>query len=351
MENARDISEELKLLSPLVSSINRNTPFVLPVGYFNDLSDRVLAAIAASGSSDSTSAPSDLLAKIGKQLPFAVPSDYFETFAQKCLDHIKASDANKIPSGNMPATNTPTDSELAEGNEEMSAEKELEQLSSLLSGIRKSSPFRTPETYFTDLSTNVISGVRAIEFVNDELENFSPLLTERMNDLKNRPTYQAPSDYFENLAAQVLSKARQSSALPESSDISAASDISASSGKTAKIMAMPAKRTWWKYAAAAMTAGLILSAGWFSLNRPAKTSSNNPDILLKNLSKVSDQDIQNYLDNHNIPLAEAVNTSTAILDMNDTDVSEIKTMLGDVPDEELKSYLDEHGGTRDLATN
>lgn len=333
VENAIDISEELRLLSPTVSSISRNTPYVIPDGYFNDLSDRVLDLIAASGdtasgvtaSGDASSEDvhSALLAGVSKQSPYTLPPQYFEQFAQKILDHIKSVQAGK----------------------DLTAEKELEQLSPLLSGLRKSSPFRTPETYFTDLSTNVVSGVRAIEFVNDELENLSPL----MNDLKSKTTYQAPANYFENLAELVLSNARQTTT--QTTTLQTPSDSSATiSGTSAKIIAMPARRAWWKYAAAAITAGLILTTGWLVFNKPAGAGNGNPDIL-KNLSRVSDQDIQNYLDNHNVPLTEAASTSTAALDMSDTDISDAKTLLGDVPDEELNKYLDEHGGTRDLATN
>ena len=36
------------------------------------------------------------------------------------------------------------------------------------------------------------------------------------------------------------------------------------------------------------------------------------------------------------------------LGFNDVDV---KTLLGDVPDGELKQYLEEHGGANDIATN
>ncbi len=71
--------------------------------------------------------------------------------------------------------------------------------------------------------------------------------------------------------------------------------------------------------------------------------------LSKVLNKVSDQEIENYMDDHQASiLAEPVPSSTANLDINDSDV---KTLLGDVPDGELKQYLDEHGRANDIATN
>jgi hypothetical protein len=63
---------------------------------------------------------------------------------------------------------------------------------------------------------------------------------------------------------------------------------------------------------------------------------------------VSDQEILNYLDDQNSILAEPVPNNTATLDMNDSD---IKTLLGDVPDGELQQYMEEHGRANDIATN
>jgi hypothetical protein len=70
--------------------------------------------------------------------------------------------------------------------------------------------------------------------------------------------------------------------------------------------------------------------------------------MSQGLHKVSDQEILNYLDDQNSILAEPVPNNTATLDMNDSD---IKTLLGDVPDGELQQYMEEHGRANDIATN
>ena len=61
---------------------------------------------------------------------------------------------------------------------------------------------------------------------------------------------------------------------------------------------------------------------------------------------VTDQDLQSFLADQETPLTQQGNTAS--LDFNDNDV---KSLIGDVPDGDLKQYMDEHGGAVDLATN
>jgi len=74
---------------------------------------------------------------------------------------------------------------------------------------------------------------------------------------------------------------------------------------------------------------------------------------LKEMVHVSDQDIQSYLDNqdnHMAPIQQddAFGKSIASLEFSDND---IKNFLGDVSDNELTQYMDEHGGLKDYPTN
>jgi hypothetical protein len=332
VDNANDILDELRQLSPLVSTISRIAPYQVPAGYFNSLSDKVLARAqalhTAPSGAEETAVSSALLDRIGKQSPYGIPAHYFENFARQVLDRIHREQGN---------------------TGELTASQELEQLSPLLSSLRKSSPFQAPASYFEDLSGTVVSGVRAIEFVNDELENLSPL----MAGLKNKATYQAPAAYFDQFAAGILAKVQQNENQPlgviEQVRPATIATIPSSATSRTRIISLSARWAW-KYSAAAIVTGLVLMAGWFSLSRPAGKTGNPADIS-RNIARVSDQDIQNYLDNQNIPLADATNNSTASLDMNDSNLSDFKSMLGDVPDDELKSYVDEHGASRELATN
>jgi hypothetical protein len=303
VEREKDISDELRLISPVVDSISLDTPYGVPDGYFDGFPASVLSLIKAE----------ERLGRLRGLPTYTVPEGYFDGFAQKMLARIRAG-AAQAPDA---ATQT--------------SQAELEQISPLLSKMNKKTPFQAPEGYFSELLTNVVSGVKAIEFVNDELElqldGPSALATP---GLKNKPAYLAPEGYFDNLADAILERARMQQPAMAS---------------TAKVISMHGRRNWWKYSAAAAVAGLVITIGSLGIfNKHASIIGSN-DI---NLSKVSDQEIENYLDNHNVPIAESVTNSTVNLDISDSD---IKNMLGDVSDAELKQYLDEHVGSRDLATN
>ena len=281
MQARNDILEELRSISVLVDGISRQTPYVVPAGYFDSLAPLVLGRV--------------------KPLTFSVPDGYFEGFASSVLDRIKAG-ANH------------------HAEKEESVQEELERLSAVLSRIDRATPYQLPEGYFEELS---------------------PVLTL----LRGKSTYQVPVGYFEAMAARTAAKAVE--AVPAS--VRAEAPVVEIGSRRGKVL----KGNWWKYAAAAVVAGLILTLGWPQLHN---TGSNNMELrpapmdLSKVLYKVSDQEIENYMvnDDQGSILAEPVPSSTANLDINDNDV---KTLLGDVPDGELKQYLDEHGRANDIATN
>jgi hypothetical protein len=267
-----------------------------------------------------------MLSKENIKNPYAVPQGYFEEFAGKLLARIKAGQSGD-------------------------PREELSVLSPLLDRIDKKSPFQAPPDYFDNLTGNVLSGVRAIDFVNDELENVSPLMT----GLRDKTVYQAPEGYFDDLSDRILAKLRLPAGQAPVISISAQAAVIAKASiipKGAPNSASGARRfsasKWFRYPAAAIAIGLILTMGWLGLHKPATPAGGN-ELLAANLSKVSDQEILNYLENQNIPLAETMNNSTAAaVEFNDADV---KNMLGNVPDEELNQYLEDNGGTKDPVTN
>jgi hypothetical protein len=111
-----------------------------------------------------------------------------------------------------------------------------------------------------------------------------------------------------------------------------------------KLVSFPGRKTWLRYAVAAAVTGILLTAGYFMFN------GSNQGIVdpLNGLSKVSDQEIMNFLENQDLPLAEATSTSTAILDLSDNDV---KDLLNEIPDGELQQYAAEHNIPKDLNSN
>jgi hypothetical protein len=286
MQAKNDISEELKAISVLVDGISRQVPYEVPAGYFDSLSQRVLSRISA------------------KSLTFSVPDGYFDSFASLVLDRIKAGQgANQAPgaiSAVMPG----------EGVEE-----ELARLSAVVSGISRRTPYQLPEGYF---------------------EEISPVLTL----VRGKATYQAPAGYFDRLAAETVVKVSEAPVRVPARVVEMGSRKSKAG-----------KGNWWKYSAAALVAGLILTLSWPQLHtagtdeHPAAPMAMD---LSRVLNKVSDQEIESYMDDQNSTPAEPVTNSTATLDINDNDV---KSLLGDVPDGELKQYLDEHGRANDIATN
>jgi hypothetical protein len=292
MDVKNEISVELRSLSALVSGISRQTPYGAPEGYFDQLPTQVLSRIAAKSST------------------FSVPNGYFDGFASQVLARIKAGAGN----------NGPARPELASGlvMGEGVAE-ELARISAVVSRISREIPYRLPEGYFEELS---------------------PVLTI----LRGRLTYQAPAGYFEQLETELSAKAMQPSAKPARA-VAAEAKIVPFAGRE-KVL----KGHWWKYSSVgAIAACLILVFSWPQLHTDVMSTSEvrQPD-LAQSLHRVSDQEMQTYLDDQNSILAEPVTNTTATLDMNEGDV---KSFLADVPDGELQQYMEEHGRATDIATN
>lgn len=302
MQAKNEILEELRLLSAVVNQISRETPYGVPAGYFDDFPTVML------GLTNETGAEEPFFAKDKDKSPtFSVPAGYFEGFAQGLLDKIKAGESK----GLQPGAAHP------EG-----AGEEIARLSPFLAGISRKVPYQVPEAYFEELSPG------------------SPILLSRLVEVRDKPLYTVPEGYFTGLAEAILSK------VSRPTPVIAAPVIPL--GRTS--LRSLAQRSLWKYSAAAVAAGLIFTLGWLRLHTSGNHAAPGADIA-HNLFQISDQDLQNYLEDHNeqslTSAAEPVN-STATLDITDSDV---KSLLGDVPDGDLKSYMEEHGGANDIATN
>jgi hypothetical protein len=332
MNAKNEILEELRMLSAVVKDISRETPYRVPAGYFDGFPALMLGLTGEAvgtqrpffatekdkslGFKDISLESKDFpLGSKGfslesKDIPptFSVPEGYFEGFAQGLLDKIKAGDQTARQ------LRDPGDS-LSELNSMEGASEELARLSPFLNGISRKLPYQTPEGYFEDLS---------------------PIMAP-LAEVREKPLYGIPEDYFEDLAGEILSKVDR-----------------AKVKEPARVLSLsPGQRSWWKYSAAAVVAGLIFTIGWLRLHTPTNTHRPTPAAdVASNLVKISDQDLQSFLDDQNDQNPAATETepvnSTATLDITDSDV---KSLLGDVPDGELKSYMEEHGGANDIATN
>jgi hypothetical protein len=301
MQNRNDILNELLEISRLMAETdNRNKLYEVPVNYFESFADSVIFRIK-NATQESVKTEMGMLSTIiagidKKKLTYSIPDNYFETFSEKILARLKVEHAKD-------------------------ASEELAMLSPLLSKADKKNPFTAPEGYFSELSENLVSGLNAVTFAKDELATLHPLI----NDLKNKSTYTVPVAYFDELSEAVLHKIKKQ--------------------QPAKIVSFKKSSSWLKYAVAAAVTGIIFTIGVLTFNNKTATT----DDPATGLSKISDQEITNYLDNHDNPFGETGNNnSTAALDFNDNDVSEL---LGSVPDNELEQYATDHTGPKDLITN
>jgi len=268
-----------------------------------------------------------VVAGISRQMPYEAPEGYFSEFPRKMLTLLEQDALEKAPSpdwGKGPAMSVP------EGYFEGFASKMMDKIraqasqptqatdpdSPLLTRIGKNMPYQVPEGYFeTSIPSTVLMG------------------------LKDKPVYQVPEGYFETLAEIVVARIQPA-------------EVKQATGKLISI-GSSRKTAWWKYAAAAVVTGSILTFGWMRL----RTDPGTPPVALVNvpqdLTKVSDQDLENYVDDHagqiqQVQQEEDFANSTASLDISDNDV---KSLLGDVPDGDLAQYMEEHGDLKDYPTN
>jgi len=293
MQTKDEILVELRQLSMVIAGIDRQMPYGVPEGYFTGFPGKVLQLLQEDAE-DQGFAP-----QWSKDPAFSVPTGYFEGFAANLIDKIKT------------GSNV---SGLGESSPDIrDAREELAALSPLLSSINKKMPYQVPQHYFEDLET------------------ITPLLEE----VKDKTTYEAPEGYFETLPDVIIARVRPARA-------------------PAKVIPMRRiKRTWWQYSAAAVVIGFMFAIGWLRLHTPTvKPGANSVDVT-QGLAKVSDQDIESYLDNEDnhtsqLQQEDAVGNSTASLEFSDND---IRSFLGDIPDNDLKQYMEEHGDLKDYPTN
>jgi hypothetical protein len=173
-------------------------------------------------------------------------------------------------------------------------------------------PYRVPEGYFGEFPENLLRMIREIEDPEEEIRAISPLLA----GLDRKDPYKVPDGYFHELK-------------PRKDALSGA-----------KIIPLHPIRLVLRYAAAAFITGLIATTVFFSLRQ----NSSDP---LNGLAGISDQEMANYLENHDIHWVPGTSVSaspTASVDFDDNDIS---ALLSNVSDAELEQYFpDLPGGQR-----
>lgn len=269
MQNNIDILNELKELSPVVAGIEKVNVFTVPFGYFDVLSDDILASLneqfPGSIRSISTEKTND------------VPAGYFDSLADNILNKIK-----------MQA-------------KEESAADELRALSPMLYSVQGENVFEVPYNYFNNLPAITLNRINNAS-VADELKIISPVLY----GIQNKNVFEVPQGYFETLADEIKEKVQP---------------------QEAKVITMPKRnRAFLKYAAAAVFTGII-TFGVFKLTNHTTTTKGTEyaavEAVVKEgtriakqktfdqeLAKVTDADIINYLKENGESLDIAAVTNT-----------------------------------------
>jgi hypothetical protein len=316
MDVKNDISEELRLLSAVVAAIGRQTPYEVPEGYFLDLSARVLRqAIGQDVRGQHVRGEME-----SKSLTFNVPEGYFEGFAQQVLNRIKSGVADAGATLNVSA-----DAGRQAGGDPYS---------SILTEAGRRTPYSVPNGYF-EANVPLLCVAR---FSNpytvpaDYFEGQAPLLAVA----RSGNPYTVPAGYFDEQAT---------------ADRVAAAMKATVGGSGSKEIGLGVRRmSWMKYAAAAVVAGLILSVGLLRIHVKSDKISAPVDIA-RTMSTVSDQELQNFLTVQGATFEQPLNSASLDAVSPGSNDGDLKSLLGNVPDGELKQYMEEHGGANDIATN
>jgi hypothetical protein len=339
MNVKNDISEELRLLSAVVAAISRQTPYVVPEGYFLTLPVQVLQQVSGRHVRGG-----HLRGEVDhKSLVFNVPEGYFDGFAQQVLNKIKsgaaAADALGVAAGARELGVAAGARELgvAAGARELGVAAGAggqeqggdDPYSSILAEAGRRTPYSVPSGYF-EANAPLLCVARANNPYSVPAEYFEgqvPLLAIARNN-----PYAVPAGYFDEQATA----GRVAAAMKDAVEAGGA-----------KVIGIGVRRmNWLKYAAAAVVAGFIVTVGLLRIHT-ARDRQIVPIDIAKTMSTVSDQELQNFLTVQGASFEQPI-SSAATLGVNDND---LKTLLGNVPDGELKQYMEEHGGADDIATN
>jgi hypothetical protein len=284
-----EILNELRQLSPVIAEIGRGNVFTLPEHYFEGFAGMVMVRIHAMQKNEPALSS---LQSLGKNLSFTPPPPgYFDGFADNMLNRIKAASISSV-------------------------DEEMAMLSPFLSRIKKEMPYGVPQGYFEFFSGSVTESVRAIDFVNSGLEHLSPV----MNDLRNKNPYTVPSNYFEQLPGRILSLAE------------------AEGRPAAKIFSMGSRRTWLKFAAAAVLIGVMSTISFFALNKKTMVTNSDP---IASLSKVSDDEMVSYLQNQDLAIPDSSLTNSPLATIDLSSGNDANDLLSNISDDELQQYVNE----------
>lgn len=230
------------------------------------------------------------LTNIDTQNVYTVPDGYFDTLPNLVLNRIKALKAKNVS-------------------------EELDYLSPVLNSVSKQMPYAVPAGYFDGLEERLMQTVREendYQTAKEEIESLSPLLS----GLSKKMPYSVPQDYFQNLRA-------------------------VNSRSEAKVISMVSRKRF-HYAAAAIIIGIIALGSFLFINNkptndPVKSFAKFEKTLDKEIKKTSDKELKEFVKQ----FTDAGLTGEEKAQVHPKE--ETKDFLKDVPDTELKTFLEETG--------
>ncbi|MEI6264002.1 MAG: hypothetical protein WCP74_02790 [Sphingobacteriia bacterium] len=192
---------------------------------------------------------------------------------------------------------------------------ELLEISPFLVDISKNMPQGLPNGYFESFSSEILKLAKESSFsVESELASIAPLL----NQISKTPVQHLPKGYFTDFTIQ-------------------------SPKEATKIVQLRVVRKWVSYAAAAMIAGVLITAGFVFNNKKSKSFDfefySKIDVPAA-LNQASEDALQDYLNSTaSLSGTEHLTIPEEMENINQGNFQQIS-------DEELKEYLNEVGGER-----
>ena len=231
------------------------------------------------------------LAKTTSENVYSVPVGYFDSLVGEVLNRIRALNA-------------------------ADASEELNYLSPLLGSISKKMPYSVPADFFTqqqETLTELINEEAEEQSAAEELAALSPLLS----GLKKEMPYDVPKGYFETLN----SRGNAESATP------------------AKVIRLT-RKTWYRYAAAAIIVGFIAIGGlvFFNKKETIDPKTQSSAWVKKNMKKVSTDDINKFVQ---LADEEAQVVASTEIRNEGSEKNDVKEMIKDIPQNDIQSFLDD----------
>jgi hypothetical protein len=242
-----------------------------------------------------------VLATGAVQEVYSVPAGYFDGLAAQVLKRIKAMEAEN-------------------------AVEELAYLSPVLGNLSRQMPYTVPAAYFEGLAekaAQLAQGNNGQLTTKEELAALSPLLS----GLKKEMPYSVPPGYFESLT--------QNRTAQENKPV-------------AKVLSFTSRK-WFRYAAAAVITGMIVTAGFLFPGGAEKETGGKALTKftrdVKKMNEVQKDNLMDFID------AGMIGNETVQVSPG-TKTDEVKELLQGISDEELQDFQEQTEDVRDvLQTN